>query len=59
MTGPHEMHNRYADPNYQSVVVELKAELKRQRAEPNETDEAYPEVQQITDANWNRGKTQT
>ncbi len=48
-----EMHNRYHDTECQSVVAELKAELKKQRAELNETDEAYPELQQIIDANWN------
>ncbi len=50
---PHEMHNRYHDPEYKPVIEELKAELKKQRAELNETDEAYPELQQIIDANWN------
>jgi uncharacterized sulfatase len=35
------------------VPAELKAELKKQRVELNETDEAYPELQQIIDANWN------
>jgi uncharacterized sulfatase len=52
-TDPHEMYNRYSDPEYVSVVAELKAELKKLRAELNEIDEAYPELQQIIEANWN------
>jgi len=50
---PAEMQNQYANPEYAEVVTELKAELKRQRAELNETDEAYPELQQIIETNWN------
>jgi arylsulfatase A-like enzyme len=50
---PHEMHNRYNDPEYQSVVAELKVELKQQRAKLNETDAAYPDLQQVIEANWN------
>ena len=50
---PFEMHNRYNDPEYKSVVAELKTELKKQRAELNETDEKYPKLQQIIETNWN------
>jgi len=50
---PFEMHNRYNDPEYKSVVAELKTELKKQRTELNETDEKYPKLQQIIETNWN------
>ena len=33
----------------------VKAELKKQRAELNEEDRNYPDLQQIIDANWDRG----
>ncbi len=50
---PSEMRNEYANPEYAELVTELKAELQKQRAILNETDAAYPEVQQVIDANWN------
>ena len=50
---PYEMQNQYANPKYAEVVVELKAELRTQRANLNETDAAYPELKKIIDANWN------
>ena len=50
---PHEMRNRYSDPEYKAVVDELKAELKKQRAELNETDKDYPDLQKIIQENWN------
>lgn len=50
---PEELYNRYKDPNYQDVVAELKTELKKQRAELNETDKNFPEIQAIVDQYWN------
>ncbi|WP_146439998.1 sulfatase family protein [Crateriforma conspicua] len=49
---PHELDNRYNDPAYQEVIQELKNELRKQRAELNETDTAYPEIQAIVDRHW-------
>lgn len=49
---PEELHNRYNDPAYKDVIAELKAELKRQREELNETDEKYPEIQKIIEEYW-------
>lgn len=49
---PQELHNRYNDPEYKSIISKLKEELKRQRIELNETDENYPEIQAIIDAHW-------
>lgn len=49
---PDELNNVYADPSYASVVRELKAELKRQRALYNEGDENFPKFQAIIDKHW-------
>ncbi len=50
---PLEMVNRYDDPAYKEVVAELKVELQRQREALNEGDEAYPELEEIIENNWN------
>ena len=49
---PEELHNKYTDPEYQGIISSLKKELKKQRKELNETDENYPEIQEIVKANW-------
>jgi len=49
---PHEMMNLYGDPKYSKLINEMKAELKKIRSELNETDEKYPHIQKIIDANW-------
>jgi len=43
------MKNGYGEPEYASIIADLKAELKRVREELNETDDAYPEIQAIID----------
>ncbi len=48
---PSEMQNQYTNPEYAEVVAELKANLKKQCAELNETDAAYSEVQHIIETN--------
>jgi uncharacterized sulfatase len=50
---PHEMHNRYKDPAYRSVIATLKEQLKTLRADLDETDKDYPRIQAIIDAHWN------
>ncbi len=50
---PHEMHNRFGDPEYQEVIGALKAELKKLREELGDTDEDYPRIRAIVDAHWN------
>lgn len=50
---PQEMDNRYDDPKYKDIIAELKAEIKRQREELNETDENYPEIDAIIEKHWN------
>jgi arylsulfatase A-like enzyme len=49
---PHEMHNQYGNPEYRKIIAEMKLELKRTRADLNETDKKYPAIQAIIDANW-------
>jgi uncharacterized sulfatase len=49
---PSEMVNAYRNPQYAPVIAELKAEMKRQREVLNETDAAYPHLQEIIDAHW-------
>ncbi len=49
---PHEMNNEYANPEYAQIISDMKAELKQTREELGETDESYPEIQEIIDANW-------
>ena len=49
---PQELNNRYDDPAYADIIMELKNALKAQREELNETDANYPEIQKIIDQNW-------
>ena len=49
---PSEMRNEYNNPEYKAEIAQLKAELKRQRAELNETDEKYPFIESIIDKHW-------
>ncbi|MDN5211800.1 sulfatase [Fulvivirgaceae bacterium BMA12] len=50
---PFETRNRYKDPEYQEIVVDLKSQLTALREELNETDEDYPHLQQVIEAHWN------
>ena len=50
---PQEMKNEYANPEYQEVIKSLKAELKKQREDLNETDRDYPHLQKIIETHWN------
>lgn len=51
---PNEMTNQYANQKYKGVIAKLKEDLKRKRAELNETDEKYPRIQKIIDENWDK-----
>ena len=51
---PSEMHNQYGNPEYRTVIAEMKEQLKQLREELNESDEAYPEIQRIIDKYWFR-----
>ena len=50
---PQELHNKYNDPAFKTIIEELKEEIKKQREELNETDIKYPHIQKIIDENWN------
>ena len=49
---PFEMDNRYDEPEYQTTIQEMKKKLKSVRERLNETDEDYPEIQQVIQENW-------
>ncbi len=53
-TDPQEMNNRYGDPNYKAIIVEMKLQLLALRADLDETDTAYPEIQLIIDRHWSQ-----
>lgn len=48
---PHEMNNLYQDPEYQPIIAKMKRQLVQTREQLNETDEKYPEIQSVIDAN--------
>ncbi|MDP7019205.1 MAG: sulfatase [Pirellulaceae bacterium] len=50
-TDPSEMRNQFSNPEYAMVVADMKRQLWQLRADLNETDAGYPEVQAIIDAN--------
>ncbi len=49
---PKEDHNAYHDPEYSEIIKEMKVELKKLRKEVGDTDEKYPEMQQIFKEKW-------
>jgi arylsulfatase A-like enzyme len=49
---PQESTNLYGRPEYDDVVAQLKQRLAQLRTDLNETDEKYPELQEIIDAHW-------
>lgn len=51
---PREMMNEYANPEYREIIASLKTELLRQREALGETDRAYPHLQKIIRAHWER-----
>lgn len=51
---PHEMHNRYADPEYKEIVGSLKKQLTAQREQVGDTDESNLEIKKIIQEHWNR-----
>ena len=49
---PKEMNNLYKNPEYRQIIDLMKTQLKETREALDETDENYPKVQRIIDANW-------
>lgn len=50
---PEELHNLYGKSDYAEITADLKTQLISHRERLNETDESYPEIQEIIDAHWN------
>ena len=50
---PKENSNQYNNPVYSDIIKELKEELKTQRNLLKDTDDKYPEMQQLFINNWN------
>ncbi|MEN8743316.1 MAG: sulfatase [Lentimonas sp.] len=48
---PQETTNQYANPEYAAIIEGLKKDLHKQREALNETDELYPEIQQVIKLN--------
>ncbi len=51
---PHELINRYNDPDYADIIADLKGELSRLRGELKDTDDNFPELKKIIEANWDK-----
>ncbi len=49
---PGENRNAYNDPKYQSIIKDMKQELLRLREEVGDTDEQFPEMEQIISNHW-------
>lgn len=52
-TDPTEIRNAYQDPQYTTVITEMKKELVQLRAEVGDTDEEYPIMDDIIQTYWN------
>jgi len=50
---PAEMNSVYNDASYRKVVKKLKKELLKQKKLVGDSDEAYPELQEVTKKYWN------
>lgn len=51
---PQEQNNVYNDANYSDIIKTLKTELVRQREVYNETDNNFPHLKAISEANWDK-----
>ena len=49
---PNELHNAMADKSYQSIIVKMKIELKKQKANAGDSDEQYPVMKEIFSQYW-------
>ncbi|MEC3908404.1 sulfatase [Tamlana sp. 2201CG12-4] len=51
---PKEMNNAYNDPQYKSIIADLKTQLKAKREALNEDDnDKFPHIQKVIDEHWN------
>jgi len=51
---PYEMKNLYGDAEYKEIIEKMKEQLKETREALGETDENYPAIQGVIDANWDK-----
>jgi arylsulfatase A-like enzyme len=51
---PHENHNAYNDPKYAPVIKQMKKQLLNLRKEVGDTDEKYPEMQELLEKYYNK-----
>ncbi|WP_068472909.1 sulfatase family protein [Saccharicrinis aurantiacus] len=51
---PNEMNNVYGNPEYKEIQDQLKIKLKALREEVGDTDENYPHIKKVVDANWDK-----
>ena len=52
---PKEMNNVYHNPEYTSVIADLKQQLLAKRKELDEEDgEKFPHIQKVIDAYWDK-----
>ncbi len=49
---PHENHNAYNEPEYKTIIEEMKLELSKQREVYGDTDTKYPKLQEILKNKW-------
>lgn len=49
---PHELHNAINDKQYQSIISEMKKELKKQKEKAGDSDDAYLEMKKIFEKYW-------
>lgn len=49
---PDEMFNQYSNPDYQDIITDLKQLLRQTRTEIGDTDDAFPEIREIIQKNW-------
>ncbi|MDX1285447.1 MAG: sulfatase-like hydrolase/transferase, partial [Draconibacterium sp.] len=50
---PLEMQNEYSNPEYTSIITDLKKQLAAKRKELNEEDSYFPHIQEVIDRHWN------
>ncbi|MEH0152663.1 sulfatase [Limibacter armeniacum] len=53
---PNEMNNVYGQEEYAAITQDLKEQLLALRAQYNEGDEQYPEIQKVIEENWDTVK---
>ncbi len=51
---PKELHNAYANPEYSSIIADMKKELLALKKEVGDTDEKFPEMKKVMSDYWNK-----